>query len=65
MICGFCNPGDFDGLSEGLRKAAMAQAREKFKCLGVIGNTRSFVESLLTLAITGSYTKFGEWCQKG
>jgi hypothetical protein len=23
------------------------------------------VESLLTLAITGSYTKFGEWCQKG
>jgi peptidyl-dipeptidase Dcp len=37
------NQGDFDGLPEGLRKAAMAQAKERnFNVLGVIGNTRSF-----------------------
>jgi hypothetical protein len=28
------NQGDFDGLPEGLRKAAMAQAKEKFECAG-------------------------------
>jgi peptidyl-dipeptidase Dcp len=44
------NQGDFDGLPEGLRKAAMAQAKERnFNVLGVIGNTRSFVEPFLTL----------------
>jgi peptidyl-dipeptidase Dcp len=47
------NQGDFDGL-QGLRKAAMAQAKEKFNVLGVIGNTRSFVEPFLTLAMTGN-----------
>jgi hypothetical protein len=45
------NPGDFDGL--GLRKAAMAQVKRNLNVLGVIGNTRSFVE-VLTLAMTGS-----------
>jgi peptidyl-dipeptidase Dcp len=49
------NQGDFDGLPEGLRKAAMAQAKERnFNVLGVIGNTRSFVEPFLTLAMTGN-----------
>jgi peptidyl-dipeptidase Dcp len=47
------NQGDFDGLPEGLRKAAMAQAKEG-NVLGVIGNTRSFVEPFLTLAMTGN-----------
>jgi peptidyl-dipeptidase Dcp len=45
------NQGDFDGLPEGLRKAAMAQAKERnLNVLGVIGNTRSFVEPFLTFS---------------
>lgn len=45
------NEGDFDGLPEGLRKAAMAQAKERnLNVLGVIGNTRSFVEPFLTFS---------------
>jgi peptidyl-dipeptidase Dcp len=45
------NQGDFDGLPEGLR----AQAKERnLNVLGVIGNTRSFVEPFLTLAMTGN-----------
>jgi peptidyl-dipeptidase Dcp len=44
------NQGDFDGLPEGLRKAAMAQAKERNLMLGVIGNTRSFVEPFLTFS---------------
>jgi peptidyl-dipeptidase Dcp len=33
----------------------MAQAKERnFNVLGVIGNTRSFVEPFLTLAMTGN-----------
>jgi peptidyl-dipeptidase Dcp len=44
------NQGDFDGLPEGLRKAAMAQAKRNLNVLGVIGNTRSFVEPFLTFS---------------
>jgi peptidyl-dipeptidase Dcp len=48
------NQGDFDGLRGSLRKAAMAQAKERMNVLGVMGNTRSFVEPFLTLAMTGN-----------
>ncbi|MEZ7500461.1 M3 family metallopeptidase [Flavobacterium sp. Arc3] len=42
---------DFDGLPEGLKKAAMAQAKErKLDVLGCIGNTRSFVDPFLTFS---------------
>ncbi|TDE06423.1 M3 family metallopeptidase [Flavobacterium hiemivividum] len=42
---------DFDGLPEGLRKAAMAQAKErKLAVMGCIGNTRSFVDPFLTFS---------------
>jgi peptidyl-dipeptidase Dcp len=41
------NQGDFDGLPEGLRKAAMAQAKENLMCWG--DSNRSFVEPFLTL----------------
>jgi peptidyl-dipeptidase Dcp len=45
------NQGDFDGMPEGLKKAAMAQAEERnLNVLGVIGNTRSFVEPFLTFS---------------
>jgi peptidyl-dipeptidase Dcp len=45
------NQGDFDGLPDGLGKAAMAQAKERnLNVLGVIGNTRSFVEPFLTFS---------------
>jgi hypothetical protein len=58
MKCGFKN--NLWLTPEGLRKAAMAQAKERnLNVLGVIGNTRSFVEPFLTLAMTGNYTKFG------
>jgi len=42
---------DFEGLPEGLKKAAMAQAKErKLDVLGCIGNTRSFVDPFLTFS---------------
>lgn len=45
------NQGDFDGLPEGLKNAAMAQAKERnLNVLGVIGNTRSFVDPFLTFS---------------
>ena len=45
------NKGDFDGLPDGLKKAAMAQAKERnLNVLGCIGNTRSFVEPFLTFS---------------
>ncbi|MGO4820363.1 MULTISPECIES: M3 family metallopeptidase [unclassified Flavobacterium] len=45
------NNGDFDGLPDGLKKAAMAQAKERnLNVLGCIGNTRSFVEPFLTFS---------------
>jgi peptidyl-dipeptidase Dcp len=48
------NQGDFDGLFEGLRSSDGSGQRENFNVLGVIGNTRSFVEPFLTLAMTGN-----------
>jgi hypothetical protein len=59
------NQGDFDGLPEGLRSSDGSGQREEFECAGVIGNTRSFVEPFLTLAMTGNYTKFGACMSKG
>jgi peptidyl-dipeptidase Dcp len=47
------NQGDFDGLP-GLRSSDGSGQREEFNVLGVIGNTRSFVEPFLTLAMTGN-----------
>lgn len=42
---------DFDGLPEGLRNAAMAQAKERnLSVMGCIGNTRSFVDPFLTFS---------------
>jgi peptidyl-dipeptidase Dcp len=45
------NQGDFDGLG---RLEEAAKLRRNFNVLGVIGNTRSFVEPFLTLAMTGN-----------
>jgi peptidyl-dipeptidase Dcp len=42
------NQGDFDGLPEGLRKQRWLRPKRGTNVLGVIGNTRSFVEPFLT-----------------
>jgi peptidyl-dipeptidase Dcp len=55
------NQGDFDGLPEDLRNAAMAQAKERnLNVLGVIGNTRSFVVPFLTFS-TNRYLRAKVW----
>lgn len=45
------NEADFDGLPDEIKKAAMAQAKErKLSAMGCIANTRSFVEPFLTFS---------------